>query len=364
MTATNSCIVLTAGGSGGHVFPAEALAKELVSENTEVCFITDRRGNSFSGKFPKAKEYRIFAGAYAGKPLLKKLAALFLMGIGILQCVLILRKIKPAAVVGFGGYAAFPASFAAGLLRIPLILHEQNSVLGGANRVLAKRASLIATTFPVVERIPAGIPSAYTGVPVRPEILALREKPYQPSKDTFNLLIFGGSQGASVFSRVIPEALNALPDDLKKRLKITQQCRAADLPQVQKAYENSGLDTELASFFSDIADRFEKTHLVICRAGASSLAELCIAGRPSLIVPILCSPDAHQLKNARFIAENKGAFLCEEPDFTPAYLTNKISELMNNPQLLEQTASNAEESGRPDAVASFANAVLKTAKVI
>ena len=364
MTSTKTRIVLTAGGSGGHVFPAEALAKELVSKNTDVSFITDRRGNSFSGKFPESEEYRIFAGAYAGKPFLKKLFALFLMGGGILQCLLILRKIKPAAVVGFGGYAAFPASFAAGLLKIPLILHEQNSVLGGANRVLAKRASLIATTFPVVERIPAGIPSAHTGVPVRPQISALREKPYQASTTSFNLLIFGGSQGASIFSRILPEALKALPDDLKKCLKITQQCRAADLPQVQAAYENTGLDTELASFFSDIAERLENAHLVICRAGASSLAELCIAGRPSLIVPILRSPDAHQLKNARFISENNGAFLCEEPDFTAAYLTNKISNLMNDPQLLEQTALNAKKLGKPDAVVLFADAVLKTAKAL
>ena len=360
---TNIRIVLTAGGTGGHVFPAEALAKELVAKNAEIRFITDRRGNSFSGKFPNAKEYRIFAGAYAGKPILKKIWALFLMGVGILQSVIILRKIKPSAVVGFGGYAAFPASFAAGLLKIPLILHEQNSVLGGANRVLAKRASLIATTFPAVERVPEGIACAHTGVPVRPQILALRDKPYRSPADQFNLLIFGGSQGASIFSRVIPEALKALPEDLKKRLNITQQCRTADLPEVQKAYENSGLNVELNSFFSDIADRFEKTHLVICRAGASSLAELCIAGRPSLIVPILCSPDAHQLKNARFIAENKGALLCEEPDFTPDWLTAKIAELMNDPHLLEQMAQNAGNLGKPDAVSLFADAVLKTAKV-
>ena len=156
--------------------------------------------------------------------------------------------------------------------------------------------------------------------------------------------------------------MNALPDDLKKRLNVTQQCRAADLPEVQRAYENSGLTPELASFFSDIADRIEKTHLVICRAGASSLAELCVAGRPALIVPILRSPDAHQLKNAKFIAENDGAFLCEEPDFTPAWLMAKITELMNDPQQLEQTAQNAGKLGKPDAVSLFADAVLKTAE--
>lgn len=354
-------IVLTAGGSGGHVFPAEALAKELTTDGAEISFITDRRGNSFSGRFPDSKEYRIFAGAYAGKPLLKKLWALFLMGAGILQSVLILRKIKPDAVVGFGGYAAFPASFAAGILKIPLILHEQNSVLGGANRVLGKRASLIATTFPDVERIPAGIKTEYTGVPVRPEILSVRDQTYKPAAEMFNLLIFGGSQGASVFSRVIPAALTALPEDIKKRLRISQQCRAADLPAVQKAYENSGLKPELAPFFTDMADRLTQAHLVICRAGASSIAELSVAGRPALIVPILRSPDSHQLKNALFIAKNHGAFLCEEPDFTPEYLSDKMTEFVNTPQILTTAAEKAKELGKPDAVRLFAAAVLKTA---
>ena len=354
-------IVLTAGGSGGHVFPAEALAKELTARGAEISFITDRRGNSFSGRFPDSKEYRIFAGAYAGKPLLKKLWALFLMGAGILQSVLILRKIKPDAVVGFGGYAAFPASFAAGILKIPLILHEQNSVLGGANRVLGKRASLIAPTFPDVERIPEGIKTEYTGVPVRPEILAARDQPYRPAAETFNLLIFGGSQGAAVFSRVLPAALTQLPEDIKKRLRISQQCRAADLPAVQKTYENSGLKPELAPFFTDMADRLTQAHLVICRAGASSIAELSVAGRPALIVPILRSADSHQLKNALFITKNNGAFLCEEPDFTPEYLSGKITEFVNTPQILTTAAENAKKLGKPDAVRLFAAAVLKTA---
>lgn len=355
-------IVLTAGGSGGHVFPAEALAKELTAAGTKISFITDRRGNSFSGRFPDSKEYRIFAGAYAGKPFFKKLLALFLMGIGICQSLLILKKIKPDAVVGFGGYAAFPASFAAGILKIPLILHEQNSVLGGANRVLGRRASLIATTFPDVERIPAGIKTEYTGVPVRPEILAVRDQAYRPAGETFNLLIFGGSQGASVFSRVIPAALTQLPEEIKKRLLVFQQCRAADLPAVQKAYENSGLEPELAPFFTDMANRLAEAHLVICRAGASSIAELSAAGRPALIVPILHSPDSHQLKNALFIARNNGAFLCEETEFTPEYLNNKIRELINTPQILTTAAENAKRLGKPDAVRLFAAAVLKTAR--
>lgn len=355
-------IVLTAGGSGGHVFPAEALAKELTARGVRVSFVTDRRGNSFSGRFPDLREYRVFAGAYAGKPPVKKAWALFLMTLGIVQCLLLFIRTKPDAVVGFGGYAAFPASFAAGLLGVPLILHEQNSVLGGANRVLAKRAALIATTFPAVERIPSNIKTAHTGVPVRPEILALRDRPRVFADGAFHLLVFGGSQGASILSRVVPAALSRLPDALKSRLRIAQQCRAADLPAVEKAYENSGLNVELAPFFTDMADRLAAADLVICRAGASSIAELCVAGKPALIVPILRSPDAHQLKNAGFVAQNGGAFLCEEPDFTPEYLAEKIQKLASDPDVLKQTAEKAKALGKPDAVRLFADAVLNTAK--
>ncbi len=362
MSESAKKIVLTAGGSGGHVFPAEALAKELTARGVQVAFVTDRRGNSFSGRFPDLREYRVFAGAYAGKPLVKKALALFLMMLGILQCLWIFIRTKPDAVVGFGGYAAFPASFAAGLLGVPLVLHEQNSVLGGANRVLAKRAALVATTFPAVERVPAGLKTAHTGVPVRPEILALRDRPRADADGCFHLLVFGGSQGASILSRVVPAALSRLPDSLKSRLKIAQQCRAADLPEVEKAYENSGLQVELAPFFTDMADRLAAADLVVCRAGASSIAELCVAGKPALIVPILRSPDAHQLKNAGYVARNGGAFLCEEPDFTPEYLAAKIQELASDPDVLRQTAEKAKSLGKPDAVRLFADAVLNTAK--
>lgn len=362
MNKSNIKIILTAGGTGGHVFPAEALAKELTARGVGIGFVTDGRGDSFSENFPQATVHRVFAGAYAGKPLFKKLQAMFLMGIGILQSLLIFIREKPNAVVGFGGYAAFPASFAAGILGIPLILHEQNAVLGGANRFLAKRAALIATTFPTVERVPANIKTAYTGVPVRPAVLALRDTDYTPAADTFNLLIFGGSQGAGILSSVVPAALKSLPDSVKSRLRVAQQCRAADLDAVKTAYDGSGISVELASFFTDMADRLAAAHLVVCRAGASSIAELAVAGRPAIIVPILRSPDAHQLKNARFMAESGGAFLCEEPDFTPDRLASMIKRFSDAPSVLAQTAGKAKELGKPDAVRLFADAVLNTAR--
>lgn len=353
--------VLTAGGTGGHVFPAEALARELIEEGCDISFITDRRGGSFSGKFPQTAVHRVFARGYAGKNAVSKLWGLFLLGIGVLQSLWILKRLKPDAVVGFGGYAAFPASFAATLLGIPLILHEQNAVLGGANRVLAPRCRLIATTFPSVSRIPAGIPTVYTGVPVRPDILALNARPYPPVTPPFEILITGGSQGAKIFSGIVPDALKMLPETFRAGLKITQQCRPADMPRVAKAYENSGLNVELAPFFSDMPDRLKKAHLVICRAGASTIAELAVSGRPAVLVPILHAADGHQRANALFLAEAGGAWLCTEPEFTPDWLAFKIQELFHNPKMLITASVSAKRCGNPDAAKRLAQAVLQTA---
>ena len=354
--------VLTAGGTGGHVFPAEALAKELTEEGYAVCFVTDKRGNSFSGKFPTAKEYRVFATGYAGKSFFEKLKGLFFLGLGVLQSLVILRKEKPAAVIGFGGYAAFPAAFAAELLGIPVILHEQNAVLGGANRFLAKKSALIATTFPNVARVPEGKKTVFTGVPLRPEILALCNQPYPEPKEPFCLLITGGSQGAKLFSDVIPSGLKLLPAELKSKLKIAQQCRPDELDAVNKAYEDSGLCVETAPFFTDMPTRLKSAHLLICRGGASSLQEAAAAGRPAVIVPIYRSADAHQLANAKSLAETGGAFIMEEPDFTPERLADKIQELFNDPKTLITASEQIRQRAKPDAAKQLAAAVIDITK--
>lgn len=352
--------VLTAGGTGGHVFPAQALAEELINRGAKVCFVTDGRGDAFSKRFPDVDCHRVSAGAYAGLGKIGKLRGALKTGFGLLKALWLLKKIKPAAVVGFGGYASVPAVYAAEMLGIPVLLHEQNSVLGGANRFLAKKATLIATTFPRVAKIPAGKETVHTGVPVRPAILKLSDGAYSAPTEKFNLLIFGGSQGARILSDVVPAGLALLPDEIKARLTVAQQARAEDLPRLKEAYENSGIAPELASFFSDMDKRLERAHLVVCRAGASTIAELCTAGRPALIVPILRSPDSHQLHNAEFLAENGAAFLKEEPDFTPETLRGFILELFNDPEKLIMTSSNARRLAKPDAVSLLADAVIKT----
>ena len=353
---------LSAGGTGGHVFPAESLAKGLTAQGYGIVFVTDGRGNSFSDKFPECQEIRVSAKGYAGKGLFAKIGALFSLSIGVLQCLAFFLKKRPAAVVGFGGYAAFPACVAAILLRIPLILHEQNSVLGGANRVLAPYATLIATSFDKVGKIPSKVKTVYTGLPLREAILALKDAPYPDFNGTFDLLIIGGSQGAKIFSTVIPEALKSLPDTVQKQLNITQQCRAADLDAVQQAYAGSGLTVETAAFFTDIPERLKKAHLVICRAGASSVTELAAAKRPAIIVPIYRSPDSHQLHNAEAVVALNGAFLMEEPDFTPENLKNLILELFNDKKRLITASENIGKFGKTNAAELLAEAVVQTIK--
>ena len=350
--------ILTAGGTGGHVFPAEALADELVAKGCSVSFITDKRGNTFSGRFPTAREYRVFASGYAGKGLFAKMKGLFYLGLGVLQSLMILKREKPDAVVGFGGYAAFPAGFAATLLKIPLVLHDQNAVLGGANRFLAAKSALIATSFPAVARIPEKTATVFTGLPLRPDILALADAPYPPLNPPYTILITGGSQGAKIFGSVIPEALKLLPLDLKQKLKIQQQCRAAELEAVKETYKDSGLDVEVASFFSDMPERLKSAHLFICRAGASSIAEASIAGRPAIIVPMQSSADGHQRANALSLAATGGAWMIEEPDFTPETLAGKIQELFNDPKTLITASEKIRERNRPDAAGLLAKAVL------
>lgn len=353
-------VALSAGGTGGHVFPAEALAKGLSAQGYRIAFVTDRRGGSFTDKFPDCTELKVNAKGYAGKGIAAKIAALISLGAGVLQCAAFFIKNRPAAVVGFGGYAAFPASCAAILLRIPLILHEQNSVLGGANRVLAPFATLIATSFEKVAKIPVKIKTVYTGLPLRPAILALKDAPYPAFDKEFNLLIIGGSQGAKIFSDVIPQALKSLPDNVRAVLKITQQCRAADLDKVNGAYAQSGLKVETGAFFTDIPDRLAKAHLVLCRAGASSIAELAAAKRPAIIVPIYRSPDSHQLHNAEAVVALKGAWLLEEPDFTPENLKNLILELFNDKKRLITAGENIGGFGRTDAARRLVDAVVQT----
>lgn len=360
MSATPAPIVLAAGGTGGHMFPAEALARALLARGRPVSLITDKRGQAFGEALPEVTTYRI-AAATVGRGLIGKLRTAIALMIGYGQARQLLRTLTPAAVVGFGGYPSAPTVFAAETRKIPVMLHEQNGVLGRANRMLAPRANRIAVAFPEIAGLRAGDRAklVVTGNPVRPAIAALAAEPYRAPEPggAIRLLVLGGSQGARVFSEVVPAALTALPPSLRHRLHVTQQARAEDLEAVRAAYADSGIAVELAPFIADVPARLAAAHLVICRAGASTVAELTAAGRPAILVPYPHATDDHQTANAARLNAAGAGWLVPQPDFTAAELGRRLAALIDAPDTLAGTAEAARRLGVPDAAERLADAV-------
>jgi UDP-N-acetylglucosamine--N-acetylmuramyl-(pentapeptide) pyrophosphoryl-undecaprenol N-acetylglucosamine transferase len=359
---SSPCIMLAAGGTGGHIFPAEALARALVARGVRVVLVTDHRGGKFSDDL-NVPTHRISADTLR-KGLLGKLRSLVAMGIGLLQAQRIIRKIKPAVVVGFGGYPSVPTVYAASQMGVSVVLHEQNAVLGRANRVLMGKAKLIATSFPQV----AGLKQSnarlvQTGNPVRPAFAQYRDVPY-PAIDadsTLNLLIMGGSQGAKIFSYVVPQAIALLPEPLRRRVIIAQQCRQEDLEVARTAYAAAGIDADLATFFRNVPERLAACHLAICRAGASTIAELTAMGRPAILVPYPFGHADEQTANAEAVAEAGGAWLIPQSAFTPEALAVRIEALLTLPSTLAKTAAAAKAWGTVNAAEHLANCVCDAA---
>ena len=365
MTAEGKLIVLSSGGTGGHVFPAQALAERLLARGHRLCLITDRRGDSYGEAFAGIDTRFIQAAGVSGRGPVAKAVAVFRLGIGFLQARRLLRELQPDVVVGFGGYPTIPTLLAASHLKIRTVIHEQNAVLGRANRLLAPRATKIATAFKTtaflrdadLER------SVWTGNPVRPDIRDIRDMPY-PEFGTdrpIRILVTGGSQGASVFASVVPEALAALPEPLRRRVRVTQQCRREDLAAVRAAYAGSGIEATLSNFFNDIPQRLAAAHLVICRAGASTTAELTSAGRPAILVPYPHAIDDHQTANAARLCDSGGAWLIPDGDFTAEVLTARLLSLFSMDTTLEMAAACAGRVGMPEAAERLADVVLGVA---
>jgi UDP-N-acetylglucosamine--N-acetylmuramyl-(pentapeptide) pyrophosphoryl-undecaprenol N-acetylglucosamine transferase len=277
--------------------------------------------------------------------------------LGVLQARRILGRIDPAAVIAFGGYPSVAPVLAATLLRHrpPVVLHEQNAVLGRANRFLARRATTLALSFEATKRMPAGLRTNVTGNPVRPAIAAI--PPYEPPAEALHLVVLGGSLGARVFSDVVPAAVALLPEELRTRLTVTQQCRAEDLDRVRVAYTATGVSAELSAFFPDVAGRLASAHLVVARAGASTTAELTAAGRPAILVPLPGAIDDHQSANARALDEARGAEMVAQRDLTPTSLSERLAAWLAKPDLLAQAAGAARRLGRPDAATRLADLV-------
>jgi UDP-N-acetylglucosamine--N-acetylmuramyl-(pentapeptide) pyrophosphoryl-undecaprenol N-acetylglucosamine transferase len=354
-------IVLAAGGTGGHVFPAQALAAELATRGLRLALVTDRRGGRHRAGFDDIEIHEVRSGSPRRQGLDQRLASIAATAVGTVEAAFLLRRLRPAAVVGFGGYPSLPTMIAATRLRIPCLVHEQNAVLGRANRFVARRVAVVATSFPHTARIEAAANAriVQTGNPVRLAFLALADQPYEPPAEAGPVTLFamGGSQGARSFSAVLPDALSGLPDALRARLRVVQQCRAEDLESTRTRYADARIDATLAEFFDDVADELSRAHLVIARAGASSVAEIAVAGRPALLVPYPFSADDHQTANARAIADANAGWLIAQHDFEAAPLRERIATLLAGPETLAATAAAARRFARPDAARDLANLV-------
>jgi UDP-N-acetylglucosamine--N-acetylmuramyl-(pentapeptide) pyrophosphoryl-undecaprenol N-acetylglucosamine transferase len=355
--APGPIFVLAAGGTGGHLFPAEALARELVRRGGMVHLATDRRADAFAEKVPGVAICQVRAGRFGGGPL-RVAYGVAEMALGIVQARRLLRHLVPDVVVGFGGYASVPTMLAATRLGVPAIIHEQNAVLGRANRLLAPRVAKIATGFAETASLrPADRSRAvHIGNPVRPAILAVAEIGYVPPEpgQPIELLILGGSQGARIFADVVPPAFAALPSELRSALRISQQARPEDRDRVTADLQAHGITAEVETFFNDVPARLARAHLVICRSGASTVAELAATGRPALLVPYPYATDDHQAANARAFADAGAGWVIPQSTLTATVLSERLAELLRDSARLGQAAAQARRFGCDDAAERLA----------
>jgi len=360
---TAPLILLSAGGTGGHLFPAEALANALKAQGARVALATDKRVGSISGSFPAEEVIEIPSATPSGRSVPQMARAMLLLGTGVAKAIPVLRRLKPAAVVGFGGYPTVPPVLAAAMLRVPTVIHEQNGVMGRANRLLARWATLIATGFPNVGGASGKGSTLQTGNPVRPSVIAAAGRPYSPPAPDgkLQLLIFGGSQGARVMSDVVPAAIERLPDEARSRLAITQQAREEDLARTRAIYSQLVPDAEVLPFFKDLPNRIASAHLVIARSGASTVAELAVIGRPAILVPLPGALDQDQAANARSLAAIGAAIMIPQSEFTPERLASEVETFLKEPDRLTRAASAAKSAGVSDAAERLASAVLQLA---
>ncbi|QWK76881.1 undecaprenyldiphospho-muramoylpentapeptide beta-N-acetylglucosaminyltransferase [Ochrobactrum sp. BTU1] len=350
-------IVLAAGGTGGHLFPAEALAHELKSRGWDVHLATDARAQRFAGAFAEDHVHVIRSATIAGRNPIALARTLWSLWQGNLDSRKLFRRLKPKLVAGFGGYPTLPPLYAASSMGIPTMVHEQNAVMGRANKGLAGRVKAIAggflpeTSGAFADKIVA------TGNPVRPPVLAAANTPYRPAKEgqRFRLLVFGGSQGAQFFSNAIPEAIALLPESERARLLITQQARKEDEAAVRAAYQNLRVPADVAPFFNDMPARIADAHFVISRSGASTVSEIAAIGRPAMLVPFPHALDHDQAANAAALAAAGGCDVVRQAELTPERLASIISAAINQPERLEQQAKAAKSVGKPDAAQLLAD---------
>jgi UDP-N-acetylglucosamine--N-acetylmuramyl-(pentapeptide) pyrophosphoryl-undecaprenol N-acetylglucosamine transferase len=357
-------VVLAAGGTGGHLFPAQALAAELTKRGRTIVVMTDERGTQYPTYFPGAAIEIVPAAAFSDRSVLGLIKAPFEILAGIVVAWSKLRRIKPSVVVGFGGYPSLPVMIAAIVGHFPTAVVAPDAILGRANRAVMDYVRVIAAGLPLKRFLPKEMSKVvYTGNPVRPEVVALNGATYQtPVSGPLNLLVFGGSQGARALSEIVPAAIALLPSDQKARLDIVQQCRPEDLEEVRTIYNKEGVKAELAAFFGDLPACMAKAHLVIGRSGAGTVAELMVIGRPAILVPLPHALDDNQTPNADALAEAGGGWRVKQSELTPQKLAQMLSTAFAAPDDLAKRAAAAHAQGKPDAAQRLADVVDKLAR--
>jgi UDP-N-acetylglucosamine--N-acetylmuramyl-(pentapeptide) pyrophosphoryl-undecaprenol N-acetylglucosamine transferase len=353
-------IMVAAGGTGGHLFPAESLARELRERGCRVELVSDDRVEDFAKSFPADMIHRITAGTVTGSGIVGKARGVLRLAMGVLQCRGLVNRIQPMAAIGFGGYPTVPPVLAASLVGIPCVLHEQNAVMGRANRFLAARVKRIATGFDIGKGDPRFV---HVGNPVRAAVIeaARTVMPAPSAGGPLRLLVFGGSQGARIMAEIVPPALALLAADERARIMLTQQVRAEDMERVTAEYARLGVAADCNPFFRDLPSRMAASQLVVARSGASTVAELSVIGRPSILVPLPGSLDQDQAANAKVLADAGGAEVMLQPAFTPEALASRLSAMLAAPERLAAMASAARGIGIADAASRTADVVLEVA---
>jgi len=358
--------MIAAGGTGGHLFPAFAVTEELKRRGFEVDLVTDVRADQYGIDFPGRGVHQVPSAPLRGRSPLALLNLALTLLRGIWRARALLKETNPSVMVGFGGYPTVPPLLAARLKRVPSLIHDANAVMGRANRLLARFASIVALTFENTKYVKDRDQSKtrIVGMPVRDTVLEA-VTPYETRSraSAFSLLVFGGSQGARVFADIVPVALAGLPQAHRARLKLVQQVREEDMERVLAAYSDAGIDAELATFFSDLPRRMANAHLVIGRSGASTVAELTVLGRPAILVPLPHALDNDQLENATRLQEVGGAWCIEQSEFTPERLRNDIVHIADSPDVMTEAAKAAQSLGQPQAVARLADVIEELARM-
>lgn len=360
MSGAAKLALIAAGGTGGHMFPAQALAERLLADGWRVKLSTDDRGARYAGGFPPEVAREIVRSATTARGgLANKLSAPLRIGQGLAGALRAMRRDRPAVVVGFGGYPTIPAMGAASLLGVPRMIHEQNGIMGRVNRIFARRVDRVACgTWPT--ELPQGVEGAHVGNPVRQAVLDRAAAPYHPPGDgALHLLVIGGSQGARVLSQTVPAAVAALPDELRVRLQVSHQARAEDAERVTRSYAEAGVRAEVQPFFTDVPERLAACQLVVSRAGASSIADITVIGRPAILIPFAAAAGDHQTANARALAESGAAVVLPESVLDAGSLARDLRAILTDAPRAKAMAEAALSLGRPDAAARLHDLVTE-----